>query len=89
MSATNTVVQRTSFGRIADEEQGFPDTRSNTRTSEPQPKMEPDSEAGGTVYKMAAGFMLKSKRKIGVVESLEAIAFSSCVFGCLLPRFSA
>ncbi|KAJ7873296.1 hypothetical protein B0H14DRAFT_2720106 [Mycena olivaceomarginata] len=64
MSATNTVVQRTSFGRIADEEQGFPDTRSNTRTSELQPKLEPDSEAGG-------------KRKIGFVESLKAIAFSS------------
>ncbi|KAJ7831300.1 hypothetical protein B0H14DRAFT_3713790 [Mycena olivaceomarginata] len=77
MSATNTVVQRTLFGRIADEEQGFPDTRSNTRTSEPQPKMEPDSEAGGTVYKMAAGFMRKGKRKIGVVESLKAIALSS------------
>ncbi|KAJ7850167.1 hypothetical protein B0H14DRAFT_3137715 [Mycena olivaceomarginata] len=77
MSATNTVVQRTSFGRIADEEQGFPDTRSNTRTSEPRPKMEPDSEAGGTVYKMAARFMRKGKRKIGVLESLKATTFSS------------
>ncbi|KAJ7686612.1 hypothetical protein B0H14DRAFT_3674119 [Mycena olivaceomarginata] len=46
-------------------------------TSEPRPKMEPDSEAGGTVYKMAARFMRKGKRKIGVVESLKAIAFSS------------
>ncbi|KAJ7310744.1 hypothetical protein DFH08DRAFT_943958 [Mycena albidolilacea] len=70
MSATNTVVQQTSFGRIADEEQGFPDTRSNTRTSEPRPKMEPDSEAGGTVYKMAAHFMRKGKRKIRVVKSV-------------------
>ncbi|KAJ7321230.1 hypothetical protein DFH08DRAFT_889397 [Mycena albidolilacea] len=77
MSATNTVVQRTLFGRIADEEQGFPDTRSNTRSSEPRPKMEPDSEAGGTVYKMAARFMRKGKRKIGVVESLKATTFSS------------
>ncbi|KAJ7667120.1 hypothetical protein B0H14DRAFT_2658258 [Mycena olivaceomarginata] len=39
--------------------------------------MEPDSEAGGTMYKMAAGFMRKGKREIGVVESLKAIAFSS------------
>ncbi|KAJ7710093.1 hypothetical protein B0H14DRAFT_2646220 [Mycena olivaceomarginata] len=40
--------------------------------------MEPDSEAGGTVYKMAARFMRKGKRKIGVVGSLKATTLSSC-----------
>jgi len=67
------VVQRISHGRIVDEEQGFTDSTSGT----------PDKEHNlvfgdsGRTHSMGDRFLRKGKRKVGVVESLKAILFSS------------
>jgi Ca2+:H+ antiporter len=75
MSST-TVVQRTAFGRIADEEQGLAVSRSNSESPEEREKpalLDP----AATAYRMADRFLRKGKSKVGFVESLKAIMYSS------------
>ncbi|KAJ6567185.1 hypothetical protein DFH09DRAFT_1314304 [Mycena vulgaris] len=68
------VVHRTSHSRIPDAEQGV-HTDSTTYGS-PEPKTGHLGDTG-RIYRMGDRFLRKGKRKIGVMESLKAIAFSS------------
>ncbi|KAJ7162544.1 hypothetical protein C8R43DRAFT_990566 [Mycena crocata] len=67
------VVQRTSHGRITDEEQGA--QGDSTAFGSPEPKIKLGET--GRLYRMGDRFLRRGKRKIGLVESLKAIVFSS------------
>jgi len=74
--STPTVIHRMS--RIIDEEQGLSDSRSNSRTPPPPQIIKiGEDESGGRVYRLGDRWMRKGRRHVGVVQSLNAILFSS------------
>ncbi|KAJ7688418.1 hypothetical protein B0H17DRAFT_1068592 [Mycena rosella] len=72
-SSLRSVVHRNSHGRIPDEEQGAY-TDSNPYGS-PEHKVRLGDS--GRVYRMADRFLRKGKSKVGIVDSLKALLFSS------------
>ena len=71
------VVHRNTHGRIADEEQAV--HSESTTFGSPEPKIGRLGDSG-RLYRMGDRFLRRGKRKVGVADSLKAIAFSSCKF---------
>ncbi|KAJ7667688.1 hypothetical protein DFH06DRAFT_1039626 [Mycena polygramma] len=73
-NGNGTVVHRTTSGRITDAEQGL----TESTVGSPEPK-EHKIKLGddGRIYAMGDRFLRRGKSKVGVVESLKAILFSS------------
>jgi len=69
------VVQRTPHGRLVDDEQGLVPMESATSSYEPKEQTRPGPTR--TTTGMVDRFLRRGKRKVGVVESLKAIVFSS------------
>ncbi|KAJ6539030.1 hypothetical protein B0H19DRAFT_1176789 [Mycena capillaripes] len=74
--SSGSLVQRTAHGRIIDQELGLVDS---TTVGTPEPKERRPTMLGetGPVYSVSDRFLRKGRRKVGAVESLKAIVFSS------------
>lgn len=70
------IVQRSSYLRVADAEEGL-DMEPTPWTGFEPKSAEPLMDIGRS-HPMADRFLRRGKRKVGVVDSLKAVAFSSC-----------